>query len=122
MSNPARGSFQELEIWERAITIAVSIYELAATLPADERFGIKSQLCRAAISISSNIAEGHGRNSKGDFARFCRIAMGSLRECQSLLAISHRLGLVVESKQADQDLEILAKKLFRFIQSLEKTG
>lgn len=92
-------SFEDLQVWKKSVAFAVKVYEAATKYPDDERFGLKSQLCRASISVSSNIAEGHGRKSKPDFIRFLRIAMGSCRECQSLILVSIELGMFTESEQ-----------------------
>lgn len=97
---------------------AGEIYLVAAELPETEKFGIRSQLTRAAVSISSNIAEGHGRGSDPDFARFLKIAQGSTRECQSLLEIARYLGMVSETEKADELLDRVSKMLYRFIQKL----
>src|SRR5678816_4530594 len=74
-------SHRDLTVWRKGIDLAVETYRLAKnSLPASERFVLKEQMLRASISIPSNIAEGHGRMSKGDFVRFLRIARGSLYE------------------------------------------
>src|SRR5579862_868777 len=71
------GSFQDLIVWQKAMALAKSIYELTRDLPADERFGLVRQMRDAAISIPSNIAEGHGRRTTGEFAQFLGISTGS---------------------------------------------
>ena len=70
-------NFEKLEVWQKAIDFADLIYHETQTFPLDERFGLTNQLRRAAVSISSNIAEGSSRSSKNDFARFAEIAAGS---------------------------------------------
>ncbi|MBX3120293.1 MAG: four helix bundle protein [Fimbriimonadaceae bacterium] len=100
-------TFRELKVWQLAVQFASSIYELSRTFPKDESFGMTSQIRRAAVSVSSNIAEGWGRNRSTEFARFLEIALGSLRECESLLEVALEVGITthesVESlkKQAD---------------------
>jgi four helix bundle protein len=64
------GSFTELTVWQKAIQLCVLIYRLTANFPADERFGLTNQLRRAAVSIASNIAEGYGRSTKGEYKLF----------------------------------------------------
>ncbi len=81
-------SFKELIVWQRAIELAQLVYELTRKLPAEEQFGLKSQMQRAAVSISSNIAEGHGRNSRKEFVQFLAIARGSATELESQLIIT----------------------------------
>lgn len=111
------GSFQELKVWQKAVDVAVLAYRVSQQYPESEKFGLRSQLCRAVISISSNIAEGHGRRSESDFARFVKIELGSCRECQSLLIVSERLGLLGEERELSDQLEEIAKML----SSLAKT-
>lgn len=80
--------FKNLRVWERAHQFSIEVYRASGKFPPDERFGLTSQVRRAAVSIESNIAEGCGRDSDPDFARFLRMAMGSAFEveCQLLLA------------------------------------
>ena len=85
-------NYRELEIWKSGIIIVEKIYEISAKLPIDERFGLRSQITRASISIPSNIAEGCSRNSEMEFKRFLEIAMGSLFEVETQLTICERLG------------------------------
>ena len=68
--------FEKLEVWDKAISFADTVYSITREFPADERFGLTNQMRRAAVSISSNIAEGSARNSRKDFARFIEIATG----------------------------------------------
>ena len=73
-------NIQELKIWHKAIDLSVEIYKISAELPHDERFGLVSQIRRASVSIASNIAEGAGRNTNGEFCQFLGIANGSAYE------------------------------------------
>jgi len=73
-------NFEKLDVWQKAIDFADLIYTNTRGFPADERFGLTTQLRRGAVSISSNIAEGSSRSSKADFARFIEIAGGSVFE------------------------------------------
>lgn len=90
-------NFQELKIWQRAIDITEEIYRISAEFPTEEKYGLRSQIRRSAISIPSNIAEGAGRNTDGEFKNFLGIANGSSNELFTQLIISQRLGLVSES-------------------------
>lgn len=80
--------------WQRAMDLAVSVYTLNRPLRASKHAELANQLVRAAVSIPSNIAEGRGRSSPGEFAHFRSIALGSLREVETLLELADRLGLV----------------------------
>jgi len=83
--------FKELKVWQESIDLSVDIYAVCKTLPNEEKFGLISQLQRASVSVSANIAEGAGRNNKGEFYHFLGIATGSLSEVESLLALATRL-------------------------------
>jgi four helix bundle protein len=80
-------NFEKLEVWHKAIAFADAVYAATRTFPVDERFGLTNQMRRAAVSISSNIAEGSARLSRKDFARFLEIATGSVFEVISQLFI-----------------------------------
>ena len=83
-------NFEKLEAWQKAIDFADSVYRITKVFPSDERFGLTNQMRRAAVSISSNLAEGSSRNSHTDYARFVEIATGSLFEVISQSFISNR--------------------------------
>ena len=82
--------FEKLEVWQRAIEFADDVYTCTRGFPDSERFGLTSQMRRAVVSISSNIAEGSGRGSKRDFGRFVEIAYGSVMEVVSQAQIARR--------------------------------
>ncbi len=86
--------FQKLDVWQKAIEFADVVYSTTRRFPADERFGLISQMRRAAVSISSNIAEGSSRNSRKDFARFIEIATGSLFEVVSQSRVGRNQGFL----------------------------
>ena len=87
-------TFETLDVYRVALDFAEMIYRITARFPAEERYGLTSQLRRAAVSIPTNIAEGWGRGHGADNVRFVRIARGSSHECLALLQISERLGLL----------------------------
>ena len=89
--------FERLDTWQKAIDFADTVYGLTRSFPSHERFGLTSQMRRAAVSISSNIAEGSARYSKADFARFLEIATGSLFEVVSQSFIAHRQGFLADN-------------------------
>jgi four helix bundle protein len=86
-------SFRDLDVWQRAMELAVEVYKLTVTFPDSERFGIVSQLRRAAVSIPSNIAEGSGRATKGEYLQFLGHARGSAFEVETQLELARILGL-----------------------------
>ena len=96
-------SFRELMVWQRAIELAVVIYKLTYTFPHEEFYGLTSQLRRASLSIASNIAEGQGRCSPGEFRQFLGIAHGSNLEVQTQLVIAAKLDYGQPSLIADCD-------------------
>jgi len=83
---------KKLKAWKQAIAIVKGVYEITAAFPDDEKFGMVSQMRRAAVSISSNIAEGAARGSNRDFARFLYMARGSLSELDTQLELASVLG------------------------------
>ncbi len=87
-------SYRDLEVWQDAIRLAERrVYMITSELPDDERFGLRSQAQRAAVSIPSNIAEGFGRSGRTEYGRFVSIARGSLMELETQLTLMARLGL-----------------------------
>ena len=89
-------NFEKLETWQEAINFADLVYALTRNFPDQERFGLTNQMRRAAVSISSNLAEGSSRSSRLDFARFVEIASGSLFEIVSQSFIGQRQGFLTE--------------------------
>jgi four helix bundle protein len=112
----------ELKIWNKAIDLAVSVYKATASFPADERFGLTNQARRAAVSISSNIAEGAGRNSSKEFCNFLGIANGSSYELQTQLVISNKLNLIDEDLTSSllKEIDELQKMNYSFQQRLKQ--
>jgi len=90
-------NFKELKIWQKSRILVKIVYEITKNFPEKENFGLTSQLQRAAISIPTNIAEGSGRNSNKDFARFLEIAISSAFEVETEIILSHDLGYISEN-------------------------
>lgn len=84
-------SFKDLLIWQRAIQLSIAIYKLTSSFPVSERFGLINQLRRASVSVASNIAEGYGRSTTGEYVLFLGHARGSIFEIQTQLVISENL-------------------------------
>ena len=99
--------YRDLKVWQRSHAIVLQIYRLSGCLPADERYGLVSQLRRAAVSVPTNIVEGSKRQGKADFAHFLNIAEGSLAETEYLIVLSRDLGYLahdqVEAVLAEMD-------------------
>src|SRR5438045_9434034 len=93
-------NFEKLEVWNKAIEFADSVYSITRAFPDDERFGLTSQMRRAAVSISSNIAEGSARHSRPDFAHFIEIATGSLFEVVTQATVGRRQSFLSEPEYA----------------------
>ncbi|OYV99766.1 MAG: hypothetical protein B7Z61_14075 [Acidobacteria bacterium 37-71-11] len=87
-------SYRDLQAWQKAMDFAVEAYQLAKKLPTEERYGLASQLQRAASSVPANIAEGHGRIHRADYVRFLSVARGSLMETETHLELAVRLGFL----------------------------
>ena len=108
--------FENLSVWQKSIDFSDHVYAATRGFPDDERFGLTSQLRRASVSISSNIAEGSGRSSKTDFARFVEIGFGSLMESVSQLFVAKRQNFI--SQVNFDDLYTRAQELARMLSGL----
>ena len=95
-------NYLELNVWKKARVLVKKVYELTAEFPTDERFGLISQLRRCSVSIPSNIAEGSGRGSNKDFARFLSISMGSAFELETQLWLSLDLEFGSKNEVSDR--------------------
>jgi four helix bundle protein len=115
-------SYRDLEVWRRGIDLVERVYKLTQSFPPEEKYGLTSQLRRAAVAISSNIAEGWGRDSTKDYVHFVRIARSSLLEIETQLIIAHRLGYLNEDalKALLQETEAESKMLLSLIRSLRR--
>ena len=105
--------FRQLQVWERAHHLALAIYKATAAFPKEELYGLTSQMRRASTSVPTNIAEGCGRGSDADFARFLQLAMGSASEIEYQLLLSLDLGLLGRDDYLplQQDLEEVKRML-----------
>jgi four helix bundle protein len=109
-------SFRDLTVWQRSIELTTSVYELSATFPSSEIYGLTSQLRRAAVFIASNIAEGAGRGTKKEFRQFLSMARGSNCEVQPQLIIAARLKL--GNQDQIQKAELLSHEVGRMLNGL----
>ena len=114
--------YRRLEVWKSAKSLAVSIYRITGTMPAEERFNLVSQLQRASVSVVANIAEGVGRGTDLDFARFIRIALGSLSEVSALLGLASELSLLTQNDEIEIQIRDLQVRLTNLNQRLQRDG
>jgi len=96
--NPKAQGYRDLVVWQKGIVIAKEIYLLTKQLPADEKFGLVSQMRRAAVSVPSNIAEGQARHTTGEFIQFISHAEGSVAELDTQLTLCQDLGLLTQKE------------------------
>jgi four helix bundle protein len=115
-STPAVGDLKELVAWQVAMDFAEGVYAGTRAFPNDEKFGLRMQLRRSAVSVASNVAEGHGRTNRRDYARFLLIARGSLKEAETQLLLAERLGFM--KREALEELLKLAMRINRLLTGL----
>jgi four helix bundle protein len=116
-------AFRDLQVWQRAIQLTVVIYRLTQGFPREEVYGLSSQIRRSAVSIPSNIAEGQGRLSVGEFRHFLGIARGSNHELQTQLEIARSLGFgdSVLINQAESLSQEVGKMIYALLESLHES-
>ena len=113
--------FRELVVWQKAIDLATSVYLSTENLPITEKFGLFSQIRRCAVSICSYIAEGAGRNTKGEFIQFLGMANGSAYELETQLELLNRLKYIddsIKNKLCDE-VEAVQKMLYNLMKSIK---
>jgi four helix bundle protein len=115
-------TFEKLDVWKHAIDLALLIYKITRNFPKEEIYGLTSQIRRAVISISNNIAEGSGVGSNADYIRYLRIANGSLNEVESLTIIANKLSYIKNDdfNEIKRSIEKERKLLYGLIIFLEK--
>lgn len=116
-------SFRELDVWCLAMELVVDCYNLTALFPRDERFGLTSQLRRAAVSIPSNVAEGHNRHAPKAYLNHVNIALGSQGELDTQIEVAERLGYLTASEliAAREKLTRVGQMLHGLQRSLENS-
>ena len=116
-------SYREPQVWQRSIQLATAVYRLAAGFPRDEVYGLSSQMKRAAVSVASNIAEGYGRLSAGEYRQFLGVARGSNLELQTQFEIARSLeigdGRLLDEAEALS--EQVSKMLYAMIDKLKES-
>jgi four helix bundle protein len=111
--------FKKLKVWEKAHRLTLDVYKASATFPPEELYGLTSQIRRSCLSIPSNIAEGCGRGSDTDFARFLQISMGSSSEVEYLLILGRDLQILTSDYYETLSDDVIQVK--RMLTSLIKT-
>lgn len=121
MSDVGIQSYRDLRVWQEAMSLAEDCYLKTKTFPRDELFGLTSQIRRAAASVPANIAEGNGRELTRSYVQFLRVAQGSLKELETQLLLSSRVGLLEASNLATllARCEDVGKMLRALIRSLQ---
>jgi four helix bundle protein len=112
-------SYRDLVVWQRAMTLAEQVYAVTKSFPKEEIYGLTSQMRRAAVSIASNIAEGHGRQSRGEFLQSLGHARGSLAELHAQVTLAARLKLM--SPADEESLSELIASVGRPLNGLRKS-
>lgn len=114
-------SYQDLEVWRQSMDLAETVWRLSARFPTQERYGMTSQLRRAATSVPANIAEGAQRHGTGEFPQFLGIASGSLAETETFLLLAERLDLLPpeRSKAALEQADAVGRMLSGLKRSLQ---
>lgn len=113
-------SHKDLTVYKTSINLVVDVYQISRNFPDAEKFGLTSQIRRAAVSIPSNIAEGAARNSKKDFIRFLSIALGSLAETETQLEIAQRLEFIKENSEMDEKIIYIRRMILKLVKSLKE--
>lgn len=121
MGEEAIRSYRDLKVWQRAMDLAEVRYRITRRFPKEELYGMVSQIRRAAASVPAHIAEGHGRNSRGEYIQFFRVAQGSLKELETHALLAQRIGMAEEEavRAILKDAEVLGRMLRALIRSLE---
>ena len=115
-----KGTFHDLIVWKKAIVLSKLVYRVSQTMPDAEKFGLVSQMRRAAVSVASNIAEGNARQSLRDYLRFLTVARGSLAELETQLIIAEELRMLHESTVVMHAIQETRRILQGLIDSLRK--
>jgi four helix bundle protein len=111
-------SYRDLIVWQRGMDIAASVYQMTESYPKDQLYGLRNQMQRAAVSIPSNIAEGHERDSTKEYLHFISISLGSLAELETQILLSERLNYL-KPEDAKQ-LLALADEIGRMLRAIQR--
>jgi len=112
-------SFRDLEVWKQAHQLVLTVYRITQHFPAEEKYGLVSQMRRAAVSVPANIAEGFKRHGQSEKVRFYNISEASLEELKYFLILSQDLAYVPDISQPMSDAETISRMLYGLIQSIQ---
>jgi four helix bundle protein len=115
---PKVKSHRDLLVWQQSMELVIMIYAITKQFPKEEQYGLTTQIRRAAVSMPSNITEGHARDYLKEYLQFLSMSLGSLAEVQTQLFIAKRLAYIPD--QAFADAEDLADKTFKMIKNLQR--
>jgi four helix bundle protein len=113
------GGFRDLIVWQKSMTLVEVVYSISRAFPNDERFGLTSQLRRAAVSVPANIAEGQGRSTRGEYLNLLSNARGSLKEVETLIELAKRLKFLTGTSAGPA--EALCDEVSRMLTSLKRS-
>ncbi|MBW3467416.1 four helix bundle protein [Arthrospiribacter ruber] len=115
-------NYKELNVWKRGIKLTTEIYKVSELFPSEERFGLTSQIRRSAVSVPSNIAEGAGRRTDGEFINFLGIAHGSICELETQLYVAYELGFIDDKRFniVTSEVSDIQRMLYSLILKFEK--
>jgi len=117
-------NFKELKVWQKGIELVALVYTVTTTFPEEEKYGLSAQMRRAAVSIPSNIAEGHLRKTAKDFKQFLSIARGSCAELETQIIIAHKLGFIQDDyvNKLSPKVEELSKMFSSFYSKINSNS
>jgi four helix bundle protein len=111
-------SHRDLVVWQKSMQLVETLYRFTKSFPPDERFGLTSQIRRAAISIPANIAEGHGRTTRGEYGNQLSVARGSLKELETLCEIAFRIGCLATA--VHDDIQARCAEISKMLTALKR--
>ncbi len=114
------GSFQELEVWQKAHQLVLAVYRVTGAFPNEEKYGLVSQMRRAAVSVPANIAEGFKRRGQADKIRFYNTGEASLEELKYYLILSRDLSYLANYETLMDTAETVSRMLYRLIESVNR--
>ncbi|MBI5841144.1 MAG: four helix bundle protein [Chloroflexi bacterium] len=114
-------NFRDLEVWKKAHQLVLAVYRMTKDFPSDERYGLISQMRRAAVSVPANITEGFKRKGKGEKVHFYNIGEASLEELKYFFILSKDLEYISDNTQVMNDAETISKMLYRLIEAINNS-